>query len=65
MKLITSSSHSGEEECPLSSQVKEVMEPEVKGDSGLLSGKLKAVGRHFGFGVCTRQREDSRVSSGS
>ena len=49
----------------MSSQVKEVLEPEMRGDSGLLSGKLKALGRHLGFGVCTRQREDSRVSRGS
>ena len=60
-----SSSHTGEEEWPLSSQVKEVLEPEIRGDSGLLSGELKGVGRHLGFGVCTRQRDDSRVSRGS
>ena len=64
-KVLPSSSHTGEEEWPLSSQVKEVLEPEIRGDSGLLSGELKGVGMHLGFGVCTRQREDSRVSRGS
>ena len=64
-KLNSSSSHTGEEEWPLSSQVKEVLEPEMSGESGLLSGELKASRRNLGFGVCTRQREDSRVSMGS
>ena len=66
--ITKNSSHTGEEEWPLSSQVKEVLEPEMRGDSGPLSGELKGVlgnGMLLGFGVCTRQREDSLVSRGS
>ena len=46
------SPHTGEEEWPLSSQAKEALEPDMRGDTGD-SGESKAAGRHLGFGVCT------------
>ena len=49
---IFQSPHTGEEEWPLSSQAKEALEPDMRGDTGD-SGESKAAGRHLGFGVCT------------